>query len=207
MIRLILADDHAIFRQGLARLLESDEGIELAGEAGDGDAAWDLIRAEKPDVAVLDISMPGKNGIDVAREIRDASLSTRALLLTMHDDPTLAQEAEEAGVLGFVVKEEAFSDLLTAIRTVADGQRFVSRTVADKVSQMEPRETAPAALSPREREVLGNIASGLTNKEIARKLAISPKTVDTHRTRLMRKLGVHTTADMVRYALKIGLIE
>jgi len=207
MIRLILADDHAIFRQGLARLLESDEGIELAGEAGDGEAAWDLIREERPDVAVLDISMPGKNGIDVAREIRAAGLPTRALLLTMHDDPTLAQEAEEAGVLGFVVKEEAFSDLLTAIRAVADGQRFVSRVVAEKVNQMASREEAPAALSPREREVLGNIASGLTNKEIARKLEISPKTVDTHRTRLMRKLNVHTTADMVRYAMKIGLTE
>lgn len=207
MIRLVLADDHAIFREGLAHLLASDPEIQLVGEAGRGDDALEMIRDQQPDIAILDISMPGLNGIDVSRQIAVEDLPTRVVLLTMHDDPTLVREAEEAGVAGFVVKDNTASDLIGAVRKVADGGEFFSAAVLEKVRELESLSAEPTTLSPREREVLQSIALGRTNKEIARDLDISPKTVDTHRTRLMRKLSVHTTADLVRYAVKIGLVQ
>lgn len=207
MIRLVLADDHAIFREGLAHLLSSDPEIEVVGSTGRGDEALEIIRTEKPDIAILDISMPGLNGIDVSREAAAEALPTRIILLTMHDDPTLAREAIEAGVAGFVVKDNTASDLIDAVHKVSAGGSFLCDGVAEKVRKLDSLTAEPAALSPREREVLRCVALGRTNKEVARDLDISPKTVDTHRTRLMRKLNVHTTADLVRYAVKIGLVR
>ncbi|ABK44594.1 two component transcriptional regulator, LuxR family [Magnetococcus marinus MC-1] len=206
MIRIIMADDHTIFRQGLAHLLSAHQELEIVGEAGRGDDALQLIRDLNPDVALLDISMPGLNGLDVVKRVVEEKRPTRLLLLTMHDDPTLAIKAEQAGALGYVVKDNAFSELLDAILAVAAGKRFVSEVVAEKVNELERLDDLPVQLSPREKEVVRLVADGQTNKEIARSLGISPKTVDTHRTRLMRKLNLHTTADVVRYAMRMGLV-
>ncbi|MEG3641372.1 response regulator transcription factor [Magnetococcus sp. PR-3] len=206
MIRIIMADDHTIFRQGLAHLLSAHSEVEIIGEAGRGDEALELIRSLKPDVALLDISMPGLNGLDVVKQVVSEGLTTRLLLLTMHDDPTLAIKADQAGALGYVVKDNAFSELQDAIAAVAAGKRFISAVVEEKVNELERLDDLPVQLSPREKEVVKLVAEGQTNKEIARTLGISPKTVDTHRTRLMRKLNLHTTADVVRYAMRMGLV-
>ncbi|MBF0448007.1 MAG: response regulator transcription factor [Magnetococcales bacterium] len=205
MIRLFIADDHVIFRQGLAHLLKSHADIDLVGEAGRGDEAIHQILDLSPDVAVLDLSMPGMNGIEITKQLRSADFPTQIVILTMHDDPTLAIEAQEAGALGYVVKDYAFSELLDAIHSVQAGRRFYSKSVLEKVDELDILDHSTPALSPREREVVAQVAAGKTNKEIGRLLGISPKTVDTHRTRLMKKLKVHTTADMVRYAIRVGL--
>ncbi|OSM05193.1 response regulator [Magnetofaba australis] len=208
VIRLVLADDHGIFRQGLAHLLAGDGRIEIVGDAADGDEALALIRKLQPDVAILDISMPGLDGIEVARRLGDdPELATRVILLTMHIDPTLALEGERAGAMGFVVKDNTFSELADAIDAVVRGEKFYSAAVRERVAELDPGDPVTTALSPREREVLRLVASGLTNKEMAREMEISPKTVDTHRIRLMRKLNVHTTAELVRYAMRLGLVK
>ncbi|MBF0612180.1 MAG: response regulator transcription factor [Magnetococcales bacterium] len=205
MIRLVLADDHTIFRQGLARLLQSGKKIKLLSEAGDGQQAWQLIRELQPDIALLDISMPGMSGIEVAKLIIEEGLPTRIVLLTMHDDPALAAEAKQTGAHGYVLKDNTFEELLEAVETVANGGTFMSRPVSDKLNDFMEQGGYPV-LSPRERQVLQGIASGQTNKEIARNLKISPKTVETHRSRLMEKLNRRTSAELVRYAVKTGLV-
>lgn len=205
MIRLVLADDHTIFRQGLARLLQSGKKIKLLAEAGDGGQAWQLIQELKPDVALLDISMPGMSGIEVTKKIFEEGLATRVVLLTMHDDPALAAEAKQVGAQGYVLKDNTFEELLQAVEIVAAGGEFMSQPVSEKLTEFTLQGGQPI-LSPRERQVLQGIASGQTNKEIARDLKISPKTVETHRSRLMEKLNRRTSADLVRYAVKTGLV-
>ena len=208
MIKVIIADDHVIFRQGLLKLLQSATDIAVIGEAGEGHESLGLIKKEKPDVAVLDISMPGLNGIEIVKEIEILGLATNVIFLTMHNDPLTAKKAMQSNALGYVLKDDAFEDLLYAIRAAASGRTFISPSISEKILKSgKPKEIENRILTKREQEVLRLIALGLTNKKIAEKLVISVKTVDTHRTRILQKLGAHTAADLVRYAIKIGLIE
>lgn len=206
MIRLLLADDHAIFRQGLAKLLDAWPEAKVVAEAADGQDAWELILRHKPDLAVVDIKMPQMSGIEIAEQVRAQRLSTRVVLLTMHDEPALALEAEHAGVHGYVLKDNTFEELSKAIEKVASGRRYMSPSVSEKLQAFR-LNSGGVTLSPRERDVLKLIARGLSGKAIARELGISPKTVETHRGRLMTKLNLHSVAELVRYAVQTGFLS
>ncbi|MFQ5700200.1 MAG: response regulator transcription factor [Myxococcota bacterium] len=207
VIDLVLADDHQIMREGLAALLRSEADLRVISEASSGPEALECIDRLRPAVAVVDYSMPGLDGVGVVDEARRRRLPTAVVLLTMHTERDLARRALGAGAAGVVLKDDAFGDLAHAIRRAARGEIFVSEALSDR--RRRPREATdpPGLLSPREREIAGWIARGLSNKEIARELAISVKTVETHRTRLMQKLDLHSVADLVRYAIRNGLAE
>ena len=208
MITVVIADDHVIFRQGLLKLLQSAEDIEVVADTGSSDEALRLIVEKKPDVAILDISMPDLSGIEIMEEVQRKGIGTKIVFLTMHSDPLTAKRAIQSNASGYVLKDDAFEDLLYAVKAVASGGTFVSPSISEKVLKLEAgREKEGSILTGREREVLQLIASGLTNKKIADKLSVSVKTVETHRTRILQKLGAHTAADLVRYAIKTGLLE
>jgi DNA-binding NarL/FixJ family response regulator len=208
MIRVIVADDHIIFRQGLLKLLQSAEDITVAGEAGDGKEALAMIVKESPDIAVLDISMPGLSGIEISKELKASGCATKVVYLTMHNDVLTAQKAIISGVSGYILKDDAFEDLLYAIKAVASGRKFISPSISDKILHTSPiKVVGKNILTEREQEILKLIASGLTNRKIADKLSISVKTVETHRARILQKLDFHTTAELVKYAIKTGLLE
>jgi DNA-binding NarL/FixJ family response regulator len=205
-IGVIVADDHAIFRQGLASLLQAEADIALLGQAANGAEAWGLIESLRPDVAILDLSMPETTGIEVARRVEAAGLDTRIVLLTMHDDPSAVLQAQEAGVAGYVLKDNSFEELVQAVHTVVVGGTFVTPSIRVKLRALQ-RDGRPAVpLSPRERDVIRLIALGNSSKETARIMAISPRTVDTYRSRSMHKLGLHSLADLVRYAVQAGMV-
>lgn len=206
-ITIMLADDHAIIRQGLKHLFEAEEGIELVGEAGSGREALELIESLQPDVAILDIRMPELTGIEVARRVVKAGLHTRVILLTMHEDPSAALEAQNAGASGYVLKDNTFEELLTAIRTVAVGGTFVTPQIQAKLLAMQRGKRVSVLLSKREREVIKLIALGRSSKEIGQTMGISPRTVDTYRNRLMQKLGLTSFADVIRYAVRTGMVS
>ena len=203
---VILADDHTIFRQGLAALLGAEPDIAPLAQAADGEAAWRLIQTHQPDIAILDLAMPQATGIEVARHVQAAALDTRVVLLTMHDDTASALQAQEAGVSGFVVKDNSFEELALAVRAVAAGGTFVTPAVRAKLNALQRSRMKPVALTPREREVVRLIAGGKSSKEIGRVLAISPRTVDTYRDRLKDKLGLHSVAELVLYAVQCGML-
>ena len=205
-ITIVLADDHAIIRQGLTPLFEAEEGMELVAEAGNGQEAWTLIESLRPDVAILDVSMPEMTGIEVTRRVVDAGVSTRIILLTMHEDPSAVLEAQEAGASGYVLKDNSFEELVQAVRIVVAGGSFVTPSVQQKLRKLQAEGRLATLLSKREREVIKLIAEGRSSKEIARLMDISPRTVDTYRKRLMEKLDLHTLADVVRYAVRTGMI-
>jgi two-component system response regulator NreC len=206
-VRLILADDHVLVRQGLRSLLES-EGFIVAGEAADGHEATQLVRSESVDVAVLDISMPRFNGLNAALELVRTCPRVRVIVLTQHDEPQYVAEAFRCGVRGYVLKSQAARDLTHAIRIVCRGEVYLSPGVSGAVAQSYASSTAvTATLSVRERQVLQLIAEGESTKEIAVRLGISAKTVETHRFKLMRKLDIHDTAGLVRYAIRHGIIR
>lgn len=208
MITVVIADDHVIFRQGLLKLLQSAEDIEVVADTGSSDEALRLIVEKKPDVAILDISMPGLSGIEIMEEVQRKGIGTKIVFLTMHSDPLTAKRAIQSNASGYVLKDDAFEDLLYAVKAVASGGTFVSPSISEKVLKLETgREKEGSILTGREREVLQLIASGLTNKKIADKLSVSVKTVETHRTRILQKLGAHSAADLVRYAIKTGLLD
>jgi len=206
--RILLADDHAIVRQGLKALLER-EGFTVIAEAEDGQAAVRAARERCPDVAVLDFSMPLLNGRDAAREILQVCPRAKAILLTMHTDDHYVLEALQIGVKGYVVKSQASGDLVRAINEVQRGMTYLSPGVSQTVVQaflskaVMPRDP----LTSREREVLQLVAEGKSTKEIAQLLAISFKTAESHRTRIMKKTDIHETAGLVRYAVRRGLIQ
>ncbi|MBF0462392.1 MAG: response regulator transcription factor [Magnetococcales bacterium] len=206
MIKILLADDHVIFKEGLAELLKSDTAFDLVADANNGDDAWRLIQLHLPDIAILDISMPGLNGIAVASQLKKTGLRTRVVILTSHDDPTLALQAKEVGVMGYILKENSFDELCHAIRAVHGGGKWMSAQVAQKLEEFlhfNQRKT----LSRRENEVLTQIAMGHTNKETALILKITPRTVDTHKTRLKEKLGLRTIGELAQFAVKTGLVK
>jgi len=207
MIKVVIADNHVIFRQGLLKLLQAAQDITVAGEAGNGPETLELIAKEKPDLAILDISMPGLDGFEIHEKMKSNGLETKVIFLTVHNDTLTAKKAIQANTSGYVLKDNAFEDLLYAIRAVASGGKFISPSISDKILNFSEKESKNHILTGRESEILRLIASGLTNKQIANKLFISIKTVDTHRTNIMQKLDVHTTADLVRYAIKTGLLE
>ena len=200
MIKLIYADDHSIILQGLGRMFREAEDIQVLGGCNCGTDALEMIRKLKPDVAMLDISMPDMDGITVAEQLQREGSSTRLVLLTMHDMPPLLRRAKSAGVKGYVLKDDPFEDLLTAIRIVASGGSYMSARIAHLAGQAPERK-----LTKREKEILTLVVDGHSNRQIAERLGLSVKTVDTHRTNLMNKLDIHNTADLVRYAMKIGI--
>lgn len=205
MIRIVLADDHLIFREGLVNLLQKSPAIELLADACDGQEAWTLIEKLRPDVAVLDLAMPGMSGIAVAERIAASMLPTRALILTMHDDPFYASEAERIRVAGYVLKERSFAELIQAITTVAAGGVFRSQKITENLERFRRKKNR--ILSPRERDVLKLLAMGQTSKEAARQLGISPRTIETHKSHMFTKLEMKTMADLIRYAAQIGLVD
>ncbi len=207
MIKVVIADNHVIFRQGLLKLLQSAQDITVAGEAGNGPETLELIAKEKPDLAILDISMPGLDGFEIYEKMKSNGIETKVIFLTVHNDTLTAKKAIQSNTSGYVLKDNAFEDLLYAIRAVASGGKFISPSISDKILNFSEKESKNHILTGRESEILRLIASGLTNRQIANKLFISIKTVETHRTNIMQKLDVHTTADLVRYAIKTGLLE
>jgi DNA-binding NarL/FixJ family response regulator len=208
MLRILLADDHCIFRQALRVLLER-EGFEVVEEAADGREAVRLARDLRPDVAVLDFAMPFLNGLEAAREIQHVSGLTRTVLLTIHKEDHYVLGALRAGVRGYVLKTQAATDLLHAVRDITQGHIYlspeVSRTVVEAYLNKSDLPTDP--LTSRERQVLQLVAEGKTTKEIGHLLGVSGKTAETHRGRIMEKLSLHNTAGLVRYAVRQGVIE
>jgi DNA-binding NarL/FixJ family response regulator len=206
-ISVILADDHTIFREGLMSLLQTATDLVLLGVAANGRDAWHLIEQLRPNVAILDIAMPEMTGTEVTRRTHAAGLTTEVALLTACADPCTAMEAEEAGAVGYVLKDHSFEELIMAVQTIAAGGTFMTPVIRAKLREMRHRGRTMPVLSSREREVVCHIAQGRTGKEIARNMGLSPRTVDTYRGRLMEKLEAHTIADVVRYALKSGLVD
>src|SRR6266536_3467646 len=206
-MRVLLADDHQVVRQCLRSFLER-EGFDVVAEASDGREAVLLAEQLRPDVAVLDVSMPVLNGADASREIHRVSPRTKTIILTMHADGQYVVEALRAGVRGYVVKSQAVGDLVQAIRDVARGVTYLSPCIVDAVVDTVLATGGDSAnpLTPREREVLQLIAKGQATKEIAQALTISVLTAKTHRARIMEKLGIHETAGLVQYAIRRGLI-
>ncbi len=210
-IRVLLVDDHAILRQGLRAILESAFDIEVVGEAGEGRDALCLVRELHPDVVLMDISMPGMNGLTATRYIRENYPDVKVIILTQHDNLEYVKPLMDMGASGYVLKQNADVDLINVVRAVYRGQTFVTPELADALARArlegEEYNDPLEKLTPREREVLILIALGHTNKEIADILMISPKTVDVHRTQLMKKLDLHNVADLTRYAIRKGLVE
>jgi len=207
-LRVLLADDHLVLRQGLKALLEQ-QGIEVVGEASDGHAAVELARKLAPDVAVLDVAMPGLNGVAAAREITQAAAPPRVILLTALEDARFVADALRVGVRGFVLKAQGAADLIRAIQEVYRGGLYVSPGVSQAVidaCNAAAGTPIPDRLSERERQVVQLVAQGKATKEIATLLKISVKTVEFHRSRIMTKLNIHDTAGLVRYAIREGLI-
>lgn len=207
-IRVILADDHVVVRQGLKGLLEREE-IQVVGEGSDGQEAINLAAKLLPDVAVIDIGMPILNGLEAAREVRKASPKTKAILLTRHDEDQYVTEALRAGVKGYVLKNQAATDLVHAIHQVCRGAIYLSPSVSRAVvdAYLSKEEVSPDPLSARERQVIQLIVEGKSTREVAILLGISVKTAESHRARLMQKLDIHETAGLVRYAIRRGLVE
>jgi DNA-binding NarL/FixJ family response regulator len=210
LIRVLIADDHGIVRSGLRMLIERQTDMKVVAEADDGVAALESTQSERPDVAVLDVSMPRMTGLQAAREIRSHVPDTRVLLLSMHDDERYFLEGLEAGAAGYVLKRAADTDLIGAVRTVADGRTFLSdeaqRTLMAEWlegGRVEPDDP----LTPRELEVVKLIAEAFTNRQIAETLKLSEKTIESHRANVFAKLGMRDRVEIVRYAIRRGLVE
>jgi two-component system, NarL family, response regulator NreC len=209
VIRVVLVDDHAVVRSGLRLLLESEDDIEVVGEGGNAQDAVFRARALKPDVMLLDVVMPGESGIEVVPKILKESPETKILVLSMQDDPSYVREAFGAGAKGYVLKEAADAEVVSAVREVAAGGSYVHPALGARMVAAEAAERAAAdadPLSDREREVLRLLALGHTNQEIAGKLYISVRTAESHRAHIMQKLRLSTRAELVRYALSNGLL-
>lgn len=210
MISVVIVDDHAVVRSGLRLLLEAEDDIHVEDEGGTAEEAIRLARLHKPDVVLLDVTMPGRSGLEVAEEVKQAAPKANILVLSMHDDPSYVREAFANGASGYLLKEAADADLVAAVREVASGARYVHPALGARLAAAEAEAAAMAAadpLSDREREVLRLLALGHTNQEIAKMLYISVRTAETHRAHIMQKLRLSTRAELVRYALQHGLLE
>ena len=213
-IRILLADDHRILREGLRSLLAQEQDLLVAGEASDGEEVVRLARELQPDVVILDVVMPGVDGVEAARQIRASAPSAKIVALSMHSDRRFVSEMVRAGALGYLVKDSAFEELSQAVRTVVQGRPYLSAAITgllveDFVRQTCAPERPPAGplemLTAREREVLCLLAEGKRVKDIAFQLKISAKTVESHRQNIMDKLEIHSTIELTRYALRQGL--
>ncbi len=208
-IRILLADDHTMVRQGFRMILSAQPDMEIVGEAGNGREAVELAGELKPDVVVMDVSMPELNGIEATRRISEALPRTRVLALSMYKDSVYVREILRAGARGFLLKDAVDRDLLAAVRAVAGGEGYLHPAVSEAVlSDYRRHVTDPLdLLSSREREVLQMIAEGKTNKDIAGSLNLSVYTVDAHRGRIMEKLNLHSIGELVRFAVRKGLVD
>ena len=211
MIKVLLADDHSIVRAGLRRIIEESGDMEVVAEAADGRDALRKVRESNPDVAVIDISMPGLDGLEVIGRLRDENPDLPVLILTMHEEEQYVLRATEAGAKGYLTKRSAPEQLVKAVRKVHSGGRYITDEVAEMLAQRYARGTKGKSLldtlSPRELQVLRRLAQGHTNREIAEDYHISVKTVDTYRFRLLRKLNLRNNADLSRFAIQNQLIE
>lgn len=212
----MLADNHALVREGLRRAIESEPDLEVVGEAANVAATIEQVSAARPDLLLLDVTMPGGGGIAALREIRKAGLVTRILVLTMHDDPEYLRVALLSGASGFMLKNAASREVVTAIRAVLQGRTYVNPTLAGAALNAvlrppQPLQSGPEAaldrLSPRETRVLRDLTLGFTNKEVAERLAVSVKSIETYRARLSQKLGLSRRSDLVRYAIAHNLLD
>ncbi len=218
-IRVLLADDHAVLRAGLQALLNAEEDIEVIGEAENGQKALELVHSLEPDVVLMDVTMPGVSGLEATRRIKAAHPEIQVLALTMHDDASYLRDILKAGGSGYVLKEAASDELLSAIRAVKQGGTYLhashTKLLLDQMSdEHQPPSASPNAgaerydlLSERETEIFKLVALGHRNSEIAELLHLSVKTVETYKARLMQKLDLHTRAALVRYALELGILE
>jgi len=209
---IVVADDHKIVREGIRKLLETREDFQVVGEASDGEEAVQMVLEKKPDIALMDIWMPRLSGIDATRRIGKRGLDTKVLVLSMHASRTYVEEVLRAGAAGYIVKNAASQDLLNAIDAVRSGVSYLSPVITQQVVDAiaRPPDASPsgiASLTDREREVLQLIAESLSSKEIASMLCVSLKTVDSHRSNLMEKLGIHKVSGLVRFAIRTGLVE
>jgi len=209
--RIILADDHALFRQGIKNILEKDEGVEVIGEAGDGLKLLELLKKMTPDMVILDISMPNLRGLEATREIKMILPDVKVLILSMHKDREYMYSAISAGAEGYLLKEDADTDLFAAIEKIRQDGQYISPLLFGELTNelFQPHLKVPSApqydpLTTREREVLKLIAEGNSNKEIADYLFISVRTVENHRANVMRKLNIQSTANLIKYAIRKG---
>jgi DNA-binding NarL/FixJ family response regulator len=215
-VRILVADDHEVVRQGLRGLVEAQPGWQVVGEAVDGREAVEKAKQLRPDIVVLDVSMPNLNGLEATRQIRKAVPDTEVLILTMHDSEPLVRDVLEAGARGYVLKSDAGRELVTALQAVLKHRPYLTSRVSEIVldgyirngSAAQPSRAPRAVrLSPREREIAQLLAEGKSNKEVAATLDISVKTAETHRTNLMRKLDLHSISELVRYAIRNKMVE
>jgi len=213
MIKILVVDDHRILRQGIRSLLASQEDFEIVAESSDGRESVKDVMKHKPDVVLMDIAMPNLNGFEATRQIKKKQPDTKILVLSMYRDDEYVLQALQAGVSGYVLKDVAVEELITAIRSVYNDQYYlspsISRTVIDaSLGKIEKADKEPFdLLTPREREIVQLISEGYTNKQIATKLFISVKTVDAHRSHIMDKLDIHDVAQLVKYAIRKGLTD
>jgi DNA-binding NarL/FixJ family response regulator len=211
-IRIVVADDHAIVREGIRTVLEGVPSLQVVGEAADGKQALELAREQRPDLVVLDVSMPEMNGLEVARALREEENEAAILILSMFDDPEYVLQAVRAGADGYLLKDAGPAELREAVRTVHEGREYLSERVTHQLSvalrqelEQEQRRSRLDLLTPREREVLVEVAAGRTAREIADQFGISHRTVETHRERVMTKLRIRTIAGLTRFAMETGL--
>ena len=211
-LTIVLADDHHVVRDGLRVLVERELDCTVVGEAGDGQEAVALVERLRPDLLIADLMMPGLTGLEVSRRVRQVAPATRVVVLSMHADESYVREALRAGATAYVLKDSLSSDFVTAVRQAAAGRRYLSPLLSDRAIDAFAAQPAEApldldeTLTAREREVLYLAACGLTSAAIAERLAIGVRTIDTHRASLMRKLGLHTPVDLVRYAVRHRII-
>ena len=213
---ILIIDDHPLFREGLKAIIERDNRFEVVGEAGNGREGLRLAKELKPDLALVDMSLPDQSGIQLTRELKNASLKTRIMMITMHSKVDYIVKAFQAGATGYVVKESASERLLQGMDTVLKGEYFMDSSVSHKVVKklmQFPEKGAKITdasydtLTPREQEIMVLLTEGLSSKEIADKLFISPKTVDNHRSNIFRKLNLHSVIELIRYAARLGIID
>lgn len=213
MTHILIADDHEMIRQGLRKVLEEHAGWKVCGEAGNGREAVALAKTLRPDVVVLDFAMPELNGLEATRQIRQALPRTEVVILTMYESDRLAREALAAGARGFVMKNDAGRVLVTAIEQLSQHRPFFTSSISEMILNGFLNPAPPAGRKPRspltarEREILQLIAEGKSTKEVATLLAISVKTAETHRVNLMRKLGLHSVGELVRYAIRNEIVQ
>lgn len=209
-LRVLIVDDHALLRTGVRLLIDAQPDMEVVGEANSVSQALQVARQKQPDVICLDLSLPGESGLSLLEKLKQHGLSSKVVILTMHDDPAYFQAAMQAGAAAYVVKTAADTELLTAIRAVSCGRVFISMPAQNSTALTSagvPVAANHSPLSDRERQVLLRLAAGHTNKEIGQQLGLSVKTIETYRARLLSKLGLQSRAELVQYALEQGLLK